>query len=88
MLTRVIGAAALSLAFSSLTSEAQAGGHTGIVQRVSCSVVRYYVAKYSAAAAEVWARSHGASDAEIAVARRCLTDTPAQTAEAARWSRQ
>src|SRR5262245_59014090 len=39
---------------------------------VSCAVVRFYVAKYSEAAAEAWARSHGASDAEIETARRCL----------------
>jgi hypothetical protein len=39
---------------------------------VSCAVVRFYVAKYSEAAAETWARSHGASDAEIETARRCL----------------
>jgi hypothetical protein len=39
---------------------------------VSCAVVRFYVAKYSEAAAESWARSHGASDAEIETARRCL----------------
>ena len=39
---------------------------------VSCSVVRFYVAKYSEAAAEKWARNQGASDAEIETARRCL----------------
>jgi hypothetical protein len=39
---------------------------------VSCAVVRFYVAKYSEVAAEKWARSHGASDAEIETARRCL----------------
>jgi len=39
---------------------------------VSCAVVRFYVAKYSEAAAEKWARSHGASDAEIETARHCL----------------
>lgn len=39
-------------------------------------VVRYYVAKYSAAAAETWARSKGATEAEIEVARRCLTNAP------------
>jgi hypothetical protein len=39
---------------------------------VSCAVVRFYVAKYSEATAERWARSHGASDAEIETARRCL----------------
>jgi hypothetical protein len=41
--------------------------------RASCTVVRYYVTKYSAAAAEAWARSHGATDAEIDSARRCLS---------------
>src|SRR5205823_11553581 len=30
---------------------------------VSCGVVRFYVAKYSQAAAEKWARGHGAGDA-------------------------
>ena len=44
----------------------------GLVHRASCSVVRYYVAKYSAEMAEAWARSKGASEAEIASARRCL----------------
>src|SRR5579872_4416312 len=39
---------------------------------VSCSLVRFYVGKYSEAAAEKWARSHGASEAEIATARHCL----------------
>src|SRR4029079_4699922 len=43
---------------------------------VSCSVVRFYVAKYSEAAAEKWARNQGASDAEIATARRCLHPKP------------
>jgi hypothetical protein len=44
----------------------------GILHRASCSVVRYYVAKYSAAMAEAYARSKGATEAEIAAARRCL----------------
>jgi hypothetical protein len=44
----------------------------GMLHRVSCSVVRYYVAKYSASMAEAWARSKGATEAEIAAARRCL----------------
>jgi hypothetical protein len=49
--------------------------------QVSCSVVRFYVAKYSEAAAEKWARSHGASDAEIETARHCLhRSTDVQTA--------
>jgi hypothetical protein len=85
MLTRAIGAIALTFAFS---STALAGHHPGIVQRVSCTVVRYYVAKYSVSAAEMWARSHGATEAEIEAARRCLNDTPAQNVEAARWSGQ
>jgi hypothetical protein len=44
----------------------------GILHRASCSVVRYYVAKYSAPMAEAWARSKGATEAEIEAARRCL----------------
>ena len=42
------------------------------LSRVSCTVVRYYVAKYTAAAAEAWARGKGVTDAEIETARRCL----------------
>ena len=51
---------------------AQSGG---IFHRASCSVVRYYVAKYSASAAEAWARSKGATEGEIEAARRCITPT-------------
>jgi hypothetical protein len=86
MVLRAIGAAALTLSLSSFTSDASAGSQTGVVRRASCAVVRYYVAKYSASAAEMWARSHGATDAEIEAARRCLNDAPAQTAQAARWN--
>jgi hypothetical protein len=82
MLIRGIGAVALTL---SLTSGALAGRQPGVVQRVSCTVVRFYVAKYSASAAEMWARSHGATDVQIEAARRCLTDAPDSTAQAARW---
>jgi hypothetical protein len=87
MFTRAIGAIALTL---SLSSTAFAGHHPGIVQRVSCSVVRYYVAKYSASTAEMWARSHGATEADIAAARRCLNEAPTQTQnlETARWFAQ
>jgi hypothetical protein len=81
MLTRVLGAVALSLILSSFNSAANAGA----IQRMTCSAVRFYVAKYSAPAAEAYARSHGASDAQIEAARRCLTDAPARTAEAAHW---
>jgi hypothetical protein len=86
MLTRAVGAVALTL---SLSSTALAGHRPGIIQRVSCSVVRYYVAKYSASAAEMWARSHGATDAEIEAGRRCLNEPATQNhLEAARWSGQ
>jgi hypothetical protein len=50
---------------------------------VSCAVVRFYVAKYSEAAAERWARSQGASNVEIETARRCLHSTVMQTASSA-----
>jgi hypothetical protein len=50
---------------------------------VSCAVVRFYVAKYSEAAAETWARGHGASAAEIETARRCLHSANVQTASSA-----
>ena len=63
-------------------SFAHAGEQSGVMQRVSCSVVRFYVAKYSAPAAEQWARSKGATDAEIAAARRCLGGDTARTARA------
>ena len=53
----------------------------GIFHRASCSVVRYYVSKYSAPAAEVWARSKGASETEIEAARQCLTTTTVRTAQ-------
>ena len=65
-----------------------AGEQSGVLRRISCPVVRYYVAQYSASAAEQWARSKGASDAEIEAARRCLKDAPAQTAQAAHWTAQ
>jgi hypothetical protein len=55
-----------------LAPEAIAGEQPGVFQRASCSVVRFYVAKYSASAAEAWARSQGATEAEIEAARRCL----------------
>jgi hypothetical protein len=56
-------------------------GEQGAFQRMSCSVVRYYVAKYSAAAAEMWARSKGATEAEIDSARRCLKGAAVVTAQ-------
>ena len=85
MVMRVVGVAALGLALSSLMSNALAGSPHGIVHRVSCNMVRFYVAKYSESTAEMWARSHGASDAQIEAARHCLKETPAQTVQAASW---
>jgi hypothetical protein len=38
------------------------------------------VAKYSASTAEQWARTKGASDAEIEAARRCLRPDDTRTA--------
>lgn len=61
-----------------LSPQALAG--EGVIRRASCTLVRFYVAKYSASAAEMWARSKGATDAEIEAARRCITSPPAQTA--------
>jgi hypothetical protein len=48
--------------------------------RISCTMVRLYVAKYSAPAAEAWARSHGATDIEIETARQCLGGSSVQSA--------
>jgi hypothetical protein len=51
------------------------------LRRVSCTVVRFYVAKYSAGAAESWARSKGATEAEIESARRCIKGSNVITAQ-------
>jgi hypothetical protein len=67
-----------------LSPDAFAGEQPGVFRRASCSVVRFYVAKYSAMAAEQWARSKGATEAEIESARRCLGPTTVQTAQAVR----
>jgi hypothetical protein len=42
------------------------------VHRMTCGMVRYYVALYSISAAEQYARSKGASDDDIEAARRCI----------------
>ncbi len=69
-------------ALIALSQTAMAG--VPLFGHVSCSVVRFYVAKYSEAAAEKWARGHGASDAEIETARQCLhRSTDVQTASLA-----
>jgi hypothetical protein len=71
-----------------LTPHAEAAERPGLVHRASCAVVRFYVAKFSASFAETWARSHGATEAEIEAARHCLKDAPAQTARADHWTAQ
>jgi hypothetical protein len=75
---------------SGLTPQVEAAERAGLRHRVSCTVVRYYVAKYTASAAEgwAWARSKGATQAEIEAARQCLKDAPAQPARTAQWSAQ
>jgi hypothetical protein len=64
-----------------LSSVATADEQSGLVHRASCTVVRYYVAKYTASAAETWARSHGATEAEIDAARHCIKGAPAQSVQ-------
>ena len=71
-----------------LAPRVEASEHSGLIHRASCSVVRFYVAKFSAAAAETWARSHGATEAEIEAARHCLNSAPDQATQAARWTVQ
>jgi len=70
MMMRAGGAAAL---FLILSCQAYAMRQHRPPPRISCSEVRYYVAKYSAPVAEMYARSRGATDAQIERARRCLT---------------
>jgi hypothetical protein len=75
MMRRAIPAFAALIALSqTATAGVPLFGH------VSCAVVRFYVAKYSEATAEKWARSQGASNAEIETARRCLHSADVQTA--------
>jgi hypothetical protein len=64
---RLLFVAAIVLGLAPVSASAE-----GILHRASCSVVRYYVAKYSASMAEAYARSKGATEAEIEAARRCL----------------
>ena len=85
MWSRWICVAAICLA---LAPRVEAAERSGLVHRASCTVVRYYVAKYTASAAEAWARSKGATQAEIEAARHCLKDAPSQPAQTAQWSAQ
>jgi hypothetical protein len=65
-----------------LSPNAMAAERAGIMHRMSCVAVRYYVALYSATAAEQYARSKGATDADIDAARRCIKSDLTQTASA------
>lgn len=78
MWSRLLCIAAISFG---LIPQTVAGEQTGRIHHASCTVVRFYVAQYSASAAEAWARGHGVTDAEIEAARRCLAEK--QTAQ---WS--
>jgi hypothetical protein len=75
MIIRVVGAAVLLL--MTLCCEAYATRHHRPAGRISCSEIRFYVAKYSAPVAEMYARSRGATDAQIERARRCLGSSEA-----------
>ncbi|MGJ5049058.1 hypothetical protein ACQR09_18515 [Bradyrhizobium oligotrophicum] len=77
------GVMAGGLLILAMGSELQAAGESGAETRMSCSDVRYYVEKYTAEVAEMYARSRGATDAQINRARRCLTPVHARRAE--RW---
>jgi hypothetical protein len=78
----------ICIAVVCLGTAPQAEAGERLVHRASCTLVRFYVARYSAPAAETWARSHGATDADIEAARHCLKDQPTQTAQATHWTAQ
>ena len=65
-----------------LPPNAMAAERAGIMHRMSCVAVRYYVALYSATAAEQYARSQGATDADIDAARGCIRSNLTHTASA------
>ena len=79
MIMRAVSAAALVL--MTLSSETYAMRQHRAPPRISCSEVRYYVAKYSAPVAEMYARSRGATDAQIERARRCLATEAAENSQ-------
>jgi hypothetical protein len=65
---------------TALSSQAIAEGRpkSTFLARAHCTVVRFYVAKYTVAVAESWARSRGATEAQIETARHCLKVRTAQ----------
>jgi hypothetical protein len=76
----------LGLSFNA-SSSAVAGERSGLLHRLSCTAVRYYVALYSATAAEQYARGQGATDADIEAARRCIKTDLTHTASAQQTSK-
>ena len=76
------GTCALALLLAPMGAVSAASGANPF-RHVSCVLVRFYVAKYSAPAAEAWARSHGATEAEIETARHCLNNLPSAPIQAA-----
>ena len=63
------GISAAALFLMTMSSEAYAARHHRPGERISCSEVRYYVARYSAAVAEMYARSQGATNLQMSVGR-------------------
>lgn len=83
MMVRTLGAVGLFLL--TMGAEASAMRQHRPTARISCTQVRYYVARYSAQLAEMYARSRGATDAQIERARRCLVShEPTETAQQSR----
>jgi hypothetical protein len=68
MMMRSIAALGLILAACQGAAAADKPSHN-----MSCSQVRFYVAKYSLPVAESYARSRGATDTEIEKAHQCLS---------------
>ena len=78
-------AAALALILLQMAGASAGERPAGLMHRVSCTLVRYYVGKYREGAAEAWARGKGATDSDIEAARRCLGESTTQTMQAAAW---
>ncbi len=68
----IFRAACVLVVVFGLSPDAMAGHKNGLLHRMSCAMVRYYVALYSATAAEQYARTKGATDTDIEAARRCI----------------
>jgi hypothetical protein len=80
-MSMVRGAIGMGLLMLAMGSQTKAASDPGQDQRMSCPEVRYYVEKYTASVAEMYARNQGATDAQIDRARRCLTGNHFRRAE-------